>query len=155
MTRWHALILFVFISQASFGQNHICLGADLTEIIRNGNAGLRLGCSISEQWSAEAASSFHLTCIRQGLQRPVTSRSVSCELSFRHWVRKCYNGAYFSFGLFNGFRKEADMTFSMGYSLPVLECIRLDIGYRLMILDTIKYRRGESGELRLELDYIF
>ncbi len=155
MTRWHAFIAFICITQASSGQNHCCLGIELTEAARSRNARIRVGYAISEQWSAEAVSSFHIYNYLKNGEDAVKEHRTSAELTFRHWVRECYKGTYLSLGLFCGFRRETDMRFSLGYSLPIWECLGIDIGYGFRFIDTIRQKAPRSGELTLEIHYIF
>ena len=150
MTRWHAFIAFICITQAAFGQNRGCLGIEITEAFRSRNARIRVGYAISEQWSAEAISSFHIYNHQKNVEH-----ETSAELAFRHWVRECYKGAYLSFGVFSGFRKETDMRFSLGYSVPIWKSIGIDIGYGFRLIGTIKRKAPESGEITLEIHYIF
>jgi hypothetical protein len=155
MTRWHAIIAFICLSQASFGQNHGCVGIEITEAVRNRNARIRVGYAFSEQWSAEAISSFHLYHHSSNGEDGFQERGTAAELAFRHWVKECWRGAYLSFGIFSGFRTETDMKFSIGYSLPILESIGVDVGYGFKFTSTIRQKTPISGELTLEIHYIF
>lgn len=155
MTRWHALIAFICIAQVSYGQNQGCLGIEITEFVRNRDARIRVGYALSEQWSAEAISSFHIYGYNINAEDTAIEQGASAELSFRHWIRECYNGTYLSFGVLTAFRKETDMKISLGYSLPIWRCLGIDIGYGLKIIETIKHKVHTSGEITLEIHYIF
>ncbi len=155
MTRWHAIIAFIWIAHVSYGQDQGCLGIEITEFVRNRDARIRVGHGISEQWSAEAISSFHIYNNRCNAEDTDTEHGISAELSFRHWARECYKGTYLSFGVFTAFRKETDMKFSLGYSLPIWKCFGIDVGYGLKIIDTIRHKVPTSGEITLEIHYIF
>lgn len=155
MARWHAIIAFICLSQALFGQNHGCVGIEITEAVRNRNARIRVGYAFSEQWSAEAISSFHLYHHTSNGENGSQGSGTAAELAFRHWVRECWRGAYLSFGIFAGFKKETDMKISLGYSLPILKSLGVDVGYSFKIIDTIRQKTPTSGELTLEIQYIF
>ena len=88
MTRWHALIALIYIAPAAFGQSSGCLGIEITEVIRNSDAKIRIGYSISGQWSAEAVSSFHIRI----QENNSADKAPSMELSFRYWPHECYKG---------------------------------------------------------------
>lgn len=151
MTRWQAFLAIFFIVQAASGQNRTCLGVEITETVRNGNTKIRTGYAISQQWSAEAVSSFHICT--PGKKKE--DRNTSMELSFRHWCRECYKGSYMSFGIRSGFREETDMTFGLGYSISVWKGIGMDIGYGFKVLDVIRCKTLASGKITMEIHYIF
>lgn len=151
MTRWQAFIAIFCIVQTASGQNRGCLGIEITEPFRRGNAKITLDFTLSQQWSAEAVSSFHICTAGKGME----DMAPSAELYFRHWVRECYKGNYLSFGVCSGFRRKTDMKFCLGYALPIWKCIGVDIGYGFKVLDTIKQKTPASGEITMEIHYIF
>lgn len=151
MTRWQVFITFLCITHTAFGQDHGCLGIEITEFLRSGDTKIRIGFPISQQWSAEAISSFHI--YPPGKETGVSGPSV--ELFLRHWVRQCYDGIYLSFGICSGFRTETDMKFSFGYSLPIWKSIGMDIGYGFKVSETIKRKDLASGEISMVIHYIF
>ena len=155
MRRWHVIIAFFLIAQTASGQNHGCLGIEITEFIRIRNARLRVSYAISEQWSAEATSSFHIYSLWNNLEETAADRGTCAEVAFRHWSQKCYKGVYFSFGAWTGFSRGTDMKFSLGYSLPIWKGLGTDIGYGFKVIDTIKHKTPSSGEITLEIHYIF
>lgn len=151
MTRWRAFIIFFCIVQTTYGQNQGCLGVEITEVLKSGNAKIRIGYCISQQWSAEAISSFHICRLEKNLKE----RGSSIELSFRHWNRECYKGSYLSFSICSGFRKTTDMKFSLGYTLPIYKGIGMDIGYGVSMLEAIRQKTLGSGEFSMDIHYIF
>ena len=121
MARWKILIAALCIVQTSYGQNHGCIAAEMTEIIRNANARIRIGYAFSSDWTAEARSSF-------------PAKGSRVELSVRHWPKGCYSGTYISSGITSTFRKDTDMLLGIGYCLPLWKRLGLDIGYMLTSL---------------------
>ena len=151
MTRWQAFIAFFCIVQTAIGQNRCCLGIEITEAVRSGNARIRAGYSISRQWSAEAVSSFHIYTPGKNTE----DRYPTAEISFRHWVRECYEGNYISFGICSEFREKTDMNLRIGYSLPGWKGFGMDVGFGFKVLDVIRRKTIESGEITMEIHYIF
>lgn len=142
MTQWKVLIAALCIAHASYGQSHGCIALEMTEIIRSTNARIRVGYAFSSEWSAEARASF-----------PASDSRL--ELSVRHWPKGCYNGTYISTGIISKFRKDPDMTLSLGYCIPVWKGIGVDIGYCFRVIDTVRKDVPDTQELTIELYYIF
>lgn len=151
MTRWQAFTLFFCIVQAAFGQNPACLGIEITEAVRNADARIRIGYALSQQWSAEASSSFHLCAPK----KEAADKAPSMELSVRHWTRECYKGSYLCLGLVCGFRRITDVKLGLGYSMPICRCIGIDLGYGIEAIDTIRQKAPVSGKITLDIHYIF
>lgn len=151
MTRWHALIALIYIAPAAFGQNSGCLGFEITEVIRNSDAKIRIGYSISGQWSAEAVSSFHIRV----QENNSVDKAPSMELSFRYWPHECYKGTYLSMGPVCGFKSDTDLKLGLGYSIPICKCIGIDLGYGIKIIDTIRQKTATSGKITLDIHYLF
>ena len=142
MTRWKVMIAALCIAHVSYGQNPGCAAAEITEIIRSANARIRIGYAFSPAWSGEARASF-----------PASGSRL--ELSVRHWPDECYKGIYISTGIISRFRKDPDMTLSLGYCLPVWKGFGLDFGYGLQVVDTIRKGTPDTQELTIEIYYIF
>ena len=155
MTRWQAFIALICITQASFGQNHGSVGIEITEAFRNGNVRIRIGYAFTELWSAEAMTSFSINTPDSDQDGDIFNYSSTLELDFRHWIHESYKGTYFSFGVMSGFKKENDMKFRLGYSLPIWKGFGLDIGYGFMVLETIRQRKPAHEEITFELFYKF
>lgn len=155
MTRWQALIAFLCITQASAGQNSGCIGLEITEAVRSGNARIRIAYGLSDQWSAEVLSSFHIKSTRSENEKTSGIHNGYVDLSFRHWCRKFSKGPYFSLGIFSGVRQRTDMKFCLGYAIPIWKGIGMDIGYGFKVLDTIRQNSAASGEITLEIHYCF
>lgn len=151
MTHWQVLTAFLCLYSASFGQNRGCLGIEITEIIRSGNAGIQISHAISEKWSSDAVASFHIYTPTN----KSTESKTYVELSFRHWVRECYEGAYLSFGVFSGFKQKTDIKLKFGYSFPAWKCIGMDIGYGFSLIDSIRQKTSASGKLSITINYRF
>ena len=155
MTRWYVLIALICICQASYAQNSWCAGIEITEIARSGNPRIRIGHALSDHWSAEARSSFHISRARPAEEKMADIRSTVCELSFIHWTRECYKGMHLSLGVSTGFRKDTDIRLGLGCCLPVWKNIGLDIGYDFKLFEAIKTKEIQSEELTIELLYTF
>lgn len=155
MTRWQILTALLCITQAALAQNQGCMGIEITEAFRNGNARIKVGYAISGQWSAEARSAFHICRIPHGQEDTAVSNAPSMELLIRYWPHKCYSGTYISFSTISIFRKSTDIMLNIGYSIPVFKNTCLDIGYGIKLFDSIINKSSRSGAMTLEIYYTF
>ena len=149
MTRLKAFITALFIAQLSFCQDRMSIGWNIAEAARNGNADIRTGYAFSGHWSAEAHSSFRLFNPTDGAGISDRKRLSGYGMAFRYWPGRCFEGASLAFGAAVGFRLQPDMTLNAGYSLTVWKCIGIDIGYTIMVFDSI--RNDLSDEMSIEI----
>lgn len=148
MTRLKALITALCIVQSAFCQDRICIGWNIAETARNGNAEIKIGYAFSSHWSAEGYSSFRILPPSEGVCS--SGKEVSgYGLAFRYWPDGHFKGGSISFGITSGFKAQTDMTLSAGYTLAVWKCLYIDIGYGIRVLETI--RSDVSDEISIEI----
>ena len=99
MERWKALIIFLCLCAAAYGQDSARIGLDMAETVGNGNIRIVISHAFAPQWSAGGSASFRIiNDIASYMDFPEAGLS-EWEISFRHWATECYKGGYISLGM--------------------------------------------------------
>lgn len=155
MERWKALIIFLCLCAAAYGQDSARIGLDMAETVGNGNIRIVISHTFAPQWSAGGSASFRIiNDIASYMDFPEAGLS-EWEISFRHWAKECYKGGYISLGMTGGFRQNADIKTGIGFSIPIYRGLGIDIGYGIRMLHTVRHKELYIKDFTFELHYAF
>lgn len=156
MAKWKAAIILIFICVNISGQNGGRIGADPAATAANGNIRIIISHAFAPHWSSEASASFRI--INDLSEKPFFSEDghSQWEIAFRYWPGQCHKGASISMGAVHGGPGlQTDMKIGAAYSIPIMKHIDLDIGFGLRLMESIRIRKVQLRDIRIEIYYRF
>jgi hypothetical protein len=88
-------------------------------------------------------------------KRAFRNNLTEVSISAGFWPHGAFQGVSFNLGGIIKDRSGPDIFCSIGYTVPIWKGLAADLGYRLLIMETIKNKAIQYNGIRIGISYVF
>lgn len=165
-----AVICCILGMRASAQDRTLLVGTDITSVIRDLGAGIRIGCMISGKWSVSALAYIYPAAVAREMDSYQNSHYGHLGYDFpegydtdihrtgifiRYWPHEAFSGPLIGLGMVNGARSGTDCCIEAGWMIRIWKGTALSITHTTDIVGTSKRKRLSGREISIGINYIF
>lgn len=154
----------------AYGQKNM-ITFEIESLIRSGEIELRLSHGIGRKWTAAFSTAFvpdiewkdeeKIEHKESFMKEDIEERQKSKEGRFhsgiyaQFWPKGIYEGPYISYGIGSDCSKDINLLLSAGYMFTILKSLKGSIGYRMDLLELLKYDDRSGCHITVGLSLSF
>ena len=174
MRRLSTAFICILIATGARCQRRSAVGVDLSRAVCFGTADITLCHKIGSRWSIEGQTAISIkrvsdekdeetiqhwnaladTVYKNG-EKIFRDDLTELSLSVSFWPREVFSGPVLSIGGIIRDRTGPDIFCKIGYSVNIWKGLYTDIGFRICIMETIRYEKLQYNGIRIGLSYAF
>ena len=121
---------------------------DLASAICFGTIDISFAHQIADKWSITGQTN-------QDGKRAFRNNLTEVSISAGFWPHGAFQGISFNLGGIIKDRSGPDIFCGIGYTAPISKGLAADLGYRLLIMETIKNKAIQYNGIRIGISYVF
>jgi hypothetical protein len=146
------------------------VGTDLFHALTEHGFRVEISHAVNSRWSAEAEATLthmhqekgkeeitHQRILQdmEDTEKTQTQGSHTGGISLRYWPEGTYTGPFISIGIKVGDSIKTDASAGIGYMIRIWKGSALSLKYETGVLERIRNRSHEAGNISLCINYIF
>ena len=176
-TKMKRLIMILLLISAATGarcQKKSGFTTDLASAICFGTIDISFAHQIADKWSITGQTALNIKRLANGKdmetlqhqnalsgsdnqdgKRAFRNNLTEVSISAGFWPHGAFQGVSFNLGGIIKDRSGPDIFCSIGYTVPIWKGLAADLGYRLLIMETIKNKAIQYNGIRIGISYVF